>query len=105
MKHEMMWGKKSIADLINKIDSLGSGLVQLKCLHDMSSITINCIKCGKEWILTDGTVYSKKIITEQFRIYIDGHTKKYKTTTNKQSSLGVLRTKDTWWAFVPKSYE
>lgn len=100
--HKMVWKKKSISELIDIFNSFEGSMAKCNGLYKQP-IIITCVKCAREWVLVGGTGFgNKNIITEQFRIYKDGSTKRYKTTTCKRSTLGAIVSRGYCWGFNPK---
>jgi len=99
-EHRFLWGKKSIYELIDMFNSFESDMAQVRGLHDISPIIIRCDICGEKWKLV---WVCNGIRTEQFRIYKDGHIKRYKNSTSTTCCIVskgwkyIFNPKDTKW--------
>jgi len=109
--HKMVCGKKSIADLIDIFNSfeyfretsLSNYGLFMKWYEKKKPILITCKKCKREWKLV--YICGIKFILEQFRIYKDGRTKRYKTSRfgrHKVSTVCAIVSKGWKYSFSPK---
>lgn len=101
--HNMVWGKKNISDLIDMFNSFENEFAQVKGLFEMKPILVTCEKCKRKWILN--SICNSKFILDQFRIYKDGSTKRYKTSRfgrHKVSTSCVIVSKGWKYNFSPK---
>lgn len=102
-EHKVKWGKNGISDLIKMFNSFKDEFAQVKGLQEMKPILITCEKCKKKWILVN--ICDSKFILDQFRIYKNGSTKRYKTSRfgrHKVSTMCVIVSKGWKYIFSPK---